>query len=270
VFILHELAFLHCLPDCFGLKRLRELRRGAPMEDQTQPSISEVVGAAAVHAFTATGAALGLIALLAATEARWAEAFAWLGAALIVDAADGPMARRLEVKRVLPRFSGEDLDNIIDYLTYVTVPAFMVARGPLVPQALALPLAAAIMMTSLYHFADKRSKTADNYFVGFPALWNVVILYCFVLAMPPVLAALLIAACILLTFVPFRFVHPVRVERLRLPTMVIMAAWSAAAIAAVAGGFPAGAAIQAVFALTAVYTVALGLTAPRESPRSNP
>jgi phosphatidylcholine synthase len=221
--------------------RLRELRRGASMENQTQPSISEVIGAAAVHAFTATGAALGLIALLAATEARWAEAFAWLGAALIVDAADGPMARRLEVKRVLPRFSGEDLDNIIDYLTYVTVPAFMV-----------------------------RSKTADNYFVGFPALWNVVILYCFVLAIPPALAALLIAACILLTFVPFRFVHPVRVKRLRLPTMAVMTAWSAAAIAAVAGGFPVGAAIQVIFALTAVYIVALGLTAPREIPRPNP
>ena len=83
-----------------------------------------------MHAFTATGAALGLFALLAATEARWAESFAWLGAALIVDAADGPMARRLEAKRVLPRFSGEDLDQIIDYLTYVTVPAFMVARSP--------------------------------------------------------------------------------------------------------------------------------------------
>jgi phosphatidylcholine synthase len=240
------------------------------MENRTQPKISEVIGAAAVHAFTASGAVLGLFALLAATEARWAAAFAWLGAALIVDTADGPMARRLEVKRVLPRFSGEDLDNIIDYLTYVTVPAVMVARGPLVPEALALPLAAAIMMTSLYHFADKHSKNADNYFVGFPALWNVVVLYCFVLAIPPALAAVLIAACAVLTFVPFRFVHPVRVKRLRLPTLAVMAAWSAAAIFAVAKGFPADTAVQAVFAATAVYTVALGLTAPKERPAADP
>ncbi len=180
------------------------------MELHTQPKISEIAGAAAVHIFTASGAALGLLALLAASESRWAASFAWLGAALIVDTADGPIARRLEVKRVLPRFSGENLDNLVDYLTYVTVPAFMVARGPLVPEALRLPLAAVMMVASLYHFADKRSKSPDNYFVGFPAIWNAVILYCFVLAIPPALAAAGIAACVLLTFVPIsiRPSHP--------------------------------------------------------------
>ena len=185
------------------------------MDIRNSPKCSEIVGAAAVHAFTATGAALGLMALLAASRGEWAASFAWLGAALIVDGADGPLARRLEVKRVLPRFSGEDLDKIIDYVTYVTVPAFMVARGTIVPEGFRLPLAAAIMMTSLYHFSDKHSKTADGYFVGFPAIWNVVVLYCFALAIPPALAASLIALCAMLTFVPFRFVHPLRVRRLK-------------------------------------------------------
>ena len=236
----------------------------------TQPKISAIVRAAAVHIFTATGAALGLLALLAASESHWAASFAWLGAALIVDTADGPMARRLEVKRVLPRFSGEALDNIVDYLTYVTVPAFMVARGPVVPEALRLPLAAAIMMTSLYHFADKQSKTADNYFVGFPAIWNAVVLYCFVLAIPPALAAAAIAACAVLTFVPIRFVHPVRVERLRPLTLAVTAAWTVAAAAAIAQGFPPGGIVQDIFAGAAIYGVALSLTAFGESPSASP
>ncbi len=235
------------------------------MDICTYPKRSEVIGAAAVHAFTAIGAALGLLALLAASESEWTAAFVWLGVALIVDGADGPLARRLEVKRVLPRFSGEDLDKIIDYVTYVTVPAFMVARGPIVPEGFRLPLAAAIMMASLYHFSDKHSKTADGYFVGFPAIWNIVVLYCFVLAIPPALAASLIAICVLLTFVPFRFVHPLRVTRLRPLTLAVIAVWGAAAVAAVAQGFPATGAVQVIFALAAVYIAALGLTAQSES-----
>ena len=240
------------------------------MEPHKQPEISAIVAAAAVHIFTASGAAFGLLALLAASESRWAASFVWLGVALIVDTADGPLARRLQVKLVLPRFSGEDLDNIVDYLTYVTVPAFMVARGPVVPEALRLPLAAAIMVASLYHFADKQSKTADNYFVGFPAIWNAVVLYCFVFAFPPALAAAGIAACILLTFVPVRFAHPIRVKRLRPLTLAVAAAWSAAALAAIVQGFPASGIVQAVFAAAAVYGVALSLAGRAGNPDASP
>ena len=235
------------------------------MDIYTNPKRSEVIAAAAVHAFTAAGAALGLMALLAASESDWAASFGWLGAALIVDGADGPMARRLEVKRVLPRFSGEDLDKIIDYLTYVAVPAFMVARGPIMPEGFRLLLAAVIAMSSLYHFSDKHSKTADGYFVGFPAIWNIVVLYCFALAIPPALAASLIAICAILTFVPFRFVHPLRVKRLRPLTLAVMVAWGIAAVAAASGGFHESRAIQLIFILAAIYTVALGLTARSES-----
>jgi phosphatidylcholine synthase len=235
------------------------------MEIRTPPTKLELASAAAVHAFTAAGAALGLAALMAAAGGNWAAAFAWLGVALIVDGADGPLARRVGVKRVLPRFSGEDLDKIIDYLTYVAVPAFMVARGPILPEAARMPLAAAIMMTSLYHFSDKQSKTADGYFVGFPAIWNIVVLYCFALAIPPIPAASIIAICAILTFVPFRYVHPLRVKRLRLLTLGVSAVWGGAAVAAVVQGFPAGLAVQAVFVLSAVYLAALGLTARSET-----
>ncbi|MBI4725463.1 MAG: phosphatidylcholine synthase [Rhodomicrobium sp.] len=221
----------------------------------------KLFAAAAVHGFTAMGAALGLLALLAASERNWTACFAWLGAALIVDGADGPLARFFEVKKVLPRFSGEDLDKIIDYLIYVAVPAFLVARSELVPSNLRLPLAVAIMMVSLYHFADRDSKTGDGYFVGFPAIWNVVVFYCFVLDIPPDAAGALIGLCAVLTFVPFRWVHPLRVRRLRPVTLAVIAAWAGASVTAIVHGFPGTAAERVIFILTAAYIVGLGLSA---------
>src|SRR5262249_10176835 len=125
------------------------------MSIRPQSDKRRLYGAAAVHCFTALGGALGLLALISASGAHWQAAFAWLGAALIADGADGPLARRFEVAEALPRFSGEDLDKVIDYLTYVTVPAFIVARSPLVPESLRLALSLTIMTVSLYHFADK-------------------------------------------------------------------------------------------------------------------
>ncbi len=221
----------------------------------------KVVGAALVHGLTATGGLLGLLALLAAANEDWIGCFAWLGAALTVDGADGPLARLLEVKKVLPRFSGEDLDHIVDYLTYVTVPAFMVARSPIVAEGLRVPCAGAIMLVSLYHFADTKSKTADGYFVGFPAIWNIVVLYCFVLGIHPWLAAFLIAACAFLTFVPLRWIHPLRVRRMRPVTFAIVFAWAAASAAALNHGFPGTGTEQIVFIGAAVYAIALGLSA---------
>ena len=221
---------------------------------------SRIVAAAAVHTLTASGAVLGLLSLLRAAEGQWAMSFAWLGAALIVDGIDGPLARRVDVKRVVPRFSGEELDHLVDYLTYVTIPAFMVARSSLVPESLRLILAGAIMLVSLYHFSDTESKTKDGYFVGFPAIWNVVVLYCFVLGLPPAASAALIAVCAILTFVPLHWVHPVRVKRLRVLTIVAVSAWSVAAAAAIIQGFPGTPVEQALFILAALYLIAIGLT----------
>jgi phosphatidylcholine synthase len=220
-----------------------------------------MAGAAAVHVLTATGGLLGLLALLAACDGRWTTAFAWLGAALIVDGADGPLARKLDVKRVLPRFSGDDLDHVVDYLTYVTVPAFMVARSPVAPEGLRLWLAAAIMLVSLYHFSDTESKTEDGYFVGFPAIWNVVVLYCFVLDLPPALSASIIAICAVFTFIPLYWVHPLRVRRLRLLTFAIVSAWGVAAAASIIHGFPGTLAERVMFVLAALYVISVGVSA---------
>jgi len=216
---------------------------------------------AAIHVLTASGAVFGLLALLSAAEGHFERAFAWLGIALFVDGLDGPLARRFRVAEVLPRFSGEDLDHIIDYLNYVVIPAFIVARSDIVAADLRNVFAAAIMFTSLYHFADKHSKTAEGYFVGFPAIWNVIVFYCLVMGTSQVFNALLVSVCIIFTFIPLKWVHPVRVRRFRWLTFLMALAWTAAAISAVIVGFPGGIWERSVFTGVALGLIAIGLTA---------
>src|SRR4051812_24168620 len=142
---------------------------------QDSPPVTRALRAAAfsVHVFTATGAAVALIALLEAVREHWAAMFAWLGVALVVDALDGPIARRLDVVRLQPDWSGEVLDLVVDFVTYVFVPAYAItASGMLLPLAAPL-LGAGIVVTGALYFADRRMKAPDNHFRGFPALWNV-------------------------------------------------------------------------------------------------
>ena len=217
------------------------------------------LGAASVHLLTASGAVLALLALRAVHDGDWQMMFVWLGAALIVDAVDGPLARLLAVKTVLPRFSGERLDLIVDYLTYVAVPAYALTEAPLLPEAARLPAAAAILLASLFHVADRNSKTEEGYFVGFPAIWNIVLLYLFVLGLSPGVSLAIVAIFVLLTFVPILAVHPFRVARLRPLTCLVTALWAGTAIAAIANPFPSPLWVQALLLLTAVYLGSVGL-----------
>lgn len=217
------------------------------------------LAAYAVHGFTAVGVLLGFQALIAAAAHRWEESFAWLGVALIVDGVDGPLARRIGVVEKLPRFSGERLDLIIDYFTYVVVPAYIIYEVPLVPPGLAFAAAAIILLASLFHFMDSKSKTDDGFFVGFPAVWNIVALYLLVFPIPSSLAFVVILILALLTFLPLKWIHPVRVERFRTITFAVMAAWTAATLVALSEGFPASLAVQIVIAASTIYLVGIGL-----------
>lgn len=217
------------------------------------------LAAAGVHLFTALGAVCGLFAALAVFDAAWERMFAWLGLALIIDGIDGTFARLAQVEERLPRFSGERLDLVVDYVTYVFVPALALVRAGFLGDTAAPVLAAAILLSSLYHFADLASKGDDYSFIGFPAVWNLVAFYLFAFAAPPWLACSVVAACVALTFVPMRWVHPLRVVQLRVVTLAITLAWAVAAIAAVASGFPAGGWVKAVLAIAAAYVVGLTL-----------
>ena len=141
--------------------------------------------------------------------------FLWLGVALIIDGIDGTFARRLRVAEVLPRWSGDVLDLVVDVMNYVFVPAYALAASGLLPASLAAPLGLLIVITASLYFADRWMKTADYYFRGFPAVWNVAAFYMFMLKPPPWLGAFLIVALAALTFVPVHFVHPVRIAHLR-------------------------------------------------------
>jgi phosphatidylcholine synthase len=217
------------------------------------------LGAASVHVLTASGAVLALLALRAVHQGDWQMMFVWLGAALVVDAVDGPLARRLSVKTMLPRFSGERLDLIVDYLTYVAVPAYALTEATLLPEIARLPAASAILLSSLFHVADLNSKTEEGYFVGFPAIWNIVLLYLFALGLSPVAALVVVAACVVLTFVPILAVHPFRVEQLRWLTCLAAAIWAAAAAVAIANPFPSPLWVKALLILTAIYLASVGI-----------
>jgi phosphatidylcholine synthase len=215
--------------------------------------------AALVHVFTALGAVCALLATLAVVSGAWETAFAWLGLAMAIDGIDGTLARRAKVERWLPRFSGERLDLVIDYLTYVVVPALALVQGQFLPGAWGVMLASLILLSSLFHFSDLQSKAPDHSFVGFPAVWNVVAFYVFAFALPPAATAALVLACVALTFVPLKWAHPLRTVRLRPVTVAAAGLWALASVTVLATGFPAGPWAGAILLLVAVYGV--GLTA---------
>jgi len=156
--------------------------------------------AALVHVFTALGIVCALLATRAALAGAWEEVFAWLGLALIVDGIDGTFARLADVTVRLPRFSGERLDLVIDYVTYVFVPALALQQAGYLQGAFGVLLASLILLSSLFHFADTESKTEDHCFVGFPAVWNIVAFYIFAFRLPSWMVAILVVACVVLTY----------------------------------------------------------------------
>lgn len=216
------------------------------------------VAAFAVHVFTACGAACALLALIAAVGGQWPRMFLWLGLALFIDGIDGTFARRLRVAQVLPRWSGEVLDLVVDVMNYVFVPAYAVGAGGLLPPSLATPLGVLIVVTGSLYFADRWMKTADYYFRGFPAVWNVAAFYLFVLKPPPWLGALAIAVLAVLTFVPVHFIHPVRIAHLRALTIAALILWALLALWAVMKGLEPGFWIEFILSALAVYFVGIG------------
>lgn len=221
------------------------------------------IGAFAVHVLTASGAALAFIALILATLGAYPAMFGVLGLALIVDGVDGLLARRLHVGERLPRWSGAVLDLVVDYLTYVFVPAYALTMSGMLPLPLAVACGIVIVVTGALYFADGAMKLDDHYFRGFPALWNLVVFYLFVLAPPPLAIALVVAALAVLTFAPIAFLHPVRVVRWRMLTLASTVLWAILAVVTVYRGLTPGPWIIAVLCVLAVYFVLVGLTRPK-------
>lgn len=218
-----------------------------------------------IHVLTAVGMLPALMALAAIFNEDAPLALIWLGIALAVDSLDGPLARRYRISEALPRIDGAVLDHVVDYTTYTMIPAIFLYRFGLVPDGFGLPAAGFILVASLYCFANKDMKTGDNFFSGFPAAWNIAVLYFYILNSDPVLNLIVVVLCGILVFVPVKFVHPFRVQLFRPWTIALTLLWAVLAVylvLATRGGETAAAASPVafwVFVMVSFYFLALSV-----------
>ena len=179
-----------------------------------------------VHLFTATGAVFAMLAMLAAVDEKWSLMFLWLVVAFVVDGIDGPLARKYEVKTYSPQFDGNILDMIIDYLTYIFIPAFALFKSGLLPGWTGWFAIIVITFASALYLVDTRMKTRDNSFSGFPACWNMLVLVLFAIEPNFWISLVLVSVLAVAMFTPLKFIHPVRTERWRTLSLPIALAWT--------------------------------------------
>lgn len=193
---------------------------------QHDTNMTDQMRALCVHLLTATGAVFAMLAMLAAVDEKWDLMFLWLVVAFFVDGIDGPLARKYDVKTYAPEFDGVLLDLIIDYLTYVFIPAFALFKSGLMDGWTGWVAIILITFASALYFADTRMKTKDNSFSGFPGCWNMVVLVIFALEPNFWVSLALVSVLAFGMFLPLKFVHPVRTERWRFVTLPVALAWT--------------------------------------------
>jgi len=177
------------------------------------------------HGFTATGVVTAFLATIALFDNQAKACLLWLGVALVVDGLDGSLARKVNTQSVLPNIDGSTLDLVIDYLTYVFIPALFIYRYIALPDFTLLLSISVILVSSLFCFCNVNMKSKDNYFQGFPAAWNVVALCLYIISPPPWLTLATIVGLALLTVSPMKFLHPFRVRRFMPINIAVTAVW---------------------------------------------
>jgi phosphatidylcholine synthase len=185
----------------------------------------------AVHLYTALGAVCGFGAVLATVQVDYRRAFLWLVAATFIDATDGVLARAADVKTHAPRFDGARLDDIVDYLTYVFAPAFLMYQADVLPETWGVTVAAVVLLSSAYGFAASDAKADDHFFTGFPSYWNIVAVYLFAAGLPQAVNGALLLLLSALVFVRIGYVYPTRTPELRGLTIVLGAVWALMVVA---------------------------------------
>jgi phosphatidylcholine synthase len=193
-------------------------------EPRQPPSRGRLIGARLTHTYTALGAVLGLMAMVAAAEHRVFDMFLLLTIACFIDATDGALARGFDVQRTTPRFDGRKLDDIVDYLTYVVVPMFFACQEGIVARR-SVWVCGAVLLASAYAFCRRDEPGAKASFTGFPSYWNIVVLYLYVLRVPPEAAALILLLFAALVFTPVVYVSPFLPPILRPVNIVLVVMW---------------------------------------------
>jgi len=215
------------------------------------------LAAFSVHLFTASGIIVAMLALNAAIERDFPLCFAWLGVALFIDGVDGTLARAAGVREIAGAIDGVALDLVVDFLTYVVTPIVAIWRSDLMPASLAFWLGVFVTFASALYFADTRMKTGDYWFRGFPAIWNVVAMYLFVLRPPALISAAMMILGSAAMFAPIVFVHPLRVKKLRGFTIAVSVAFFCLSAAAILQGLYATALVKSGFIVIALYFFSL-------------
>ena len=190
------------------------------------PTAQQKLWAWSAHLFTASGAIWGLLTILAIVNGEWLAAFGWIGVVIVVDSFDGYLARRVRVKEVLPGFDGALLDNMLDYLNYVFVPAFFLTQNGWLPPQASFLGASLVLLASAYQFSQSDAKTEDNYFKGFPSYWNILVFYLFVLELNPWVNFTIVAIFAILVFVPVKYIYPSRTNFYPKLNLASAALWS--------------------------------------------
>jgi len=212
-----------------------------------------------VHLFTASGAAVGLLALERAIAQDFVWTFVWLAVTLFIDGVDGTLARAFGVRENVPWVDGDVLDLVVDFLTYVVVPMVAFIHAGLMAREFSLVLAAIVVAASALYFADTRMKTQDNWFRGFPTLWNVLVFYLLVFRPSPAMTAAIIIIAGIAMFLPIVFVHPMRVARLKWLTGAVLLVWTCSAAAELWTGFAGPWWSRGILLIAAGYIVLLPL-----------
>jgi phosphatidylcholine synthase len=206
-------------------------RPGTPHPHPDRAPAGAALAAWLVHLYTASGAVLGLLALLAVETGDFRRAFGWLVAATVVDASDGWLARRARVRDRAPQIDGARLDDVVDYLTYVFVPSVLIVRAGLLPAGWSWAVAAAVLLASAFGFSRTDAKSADHFFTGFPSYWNIVALYLYVAGWPAGVNAVILIVLAAMVFVPIGYVYPSRTPTLRPLTIALGCAWAVSVVA---------------------------------------
>jgi len=217
------------------------------------------VRAFSVHLLTATGAGLALMAMISAAQEDWSAMFLWLIVAFVVDGIDGPLARKVDVKQNAPQWDGVLLDLIIDFLTYVFIPAYALVSANLIGAGWSLAAGLLICITGVVYFADTRMKTSDNSFSGFPGCWNMVVLVLFAIDFGGWAAMFMIIGISIAQFFGLKFVHPVRTERWRAISLPAMLAWGGFATVVAWTHFTGPGWAQVGLAATSIYLLVAGI-----------
>ena len=189
-------------------------------------NLSQKIAAWGVHAFTSSGLITGFLALIAIGEKNWSVAFLWLFVSLVIDGVDGSLARLFKVKEVLPSMDGKNIDFVIDFANYAIVPAYFFYMAEMVPQSWMFPCLTLILLSSALYYGKDGMVADEQYFVGFPVLWNIVVFYCFFIFQNNLeLNVAIVVIFAILHFVPVKYAYPSRSKKYFWLHLIVSLSW---------------------------------------------